>query len=179
MRPHDPRNSRYAVGIDPGNSGGACHIQYRRDGSWDCQLGKFADTQPFLRWLAAICKPVGFCKPTICLENVWGGPKMSSNSAFQFGRAAGMVEGVVTVSRYQQLLHPVPQVWQKHFGLIIGTSADQYGGSEKKKVNRAYAELKIKEANIVLGGQITDYTADAVLLALYARDIDLRERPWA
>jgi Holliday junction resolvasome RuvABC endonuclease subunit len=101
-----------------------------------------------------------FSPSNVVLEAVNSSPQMGVTSAFNFGRAAGIILGAVgACSSHPELLHVVPSVWKP----AMGAPADK-----KKSVARA-AQLMPALAHKFRGpkGGPIDGPAEAAMLALY------------
>lgn len=145
------------VGMDPGVTGGIAIIDHQ-----SIELMKMSDTTP--GEIADVLWKLG---PDVScvIEKVGAGPRMASSAAFKFGKSAGILEGLVITSNIPYDL-VTPQKWQKHFGLI--RKGMSFGDSRKKKLNREKAQALYPS----LRKKIVNGTADALLIATYARDLE-------
>jgi crossover junction endodeoxyribonuclease RuvC len=138
------------LGIDPGASGGLAFIH--DDGSMDPALEKMPDTERDLWEIIdgdedAI--PIAFA----AIEAVHSMPKQGVASSFKFGRSYGFLRGCLIASGipFEEV---TPQRWQKELGCL--SKGDK--NVTKARAQQLFPKLKITHA-----------TADALLLAEYAR----------
>jgi len=162
-------NSRWYVGIDPGKSGGIAWVFSGTDavvlaplGSltdkdvWDCLKGSAKILGPNL--VNRVNRP-GF----VCIERVGGfiqGSKLPGSAMFNFGKSAGILEGlVIALGAPYELV--TPQKWQR----TLGIPARKPNESKSKYKNR----LKARAQQLFPSQNITLATADALLIAEYCR----------
>lgn len=150
------------LGVDPGASGATCFLEVstlpvfaRHDSTpsdyvADC-ASRLADASMEAGGLRAFSFAV--------VERVGAFPGQGVSSCFKFGRSAGFLEGVLTTLRVP-FEFASPHVWQKAMGItaINGESKTAHKNRTKAKAQQLFPQLKITHA-----------TADALLLAEYAR----------
>lgn len=145
------------VGIDPGKNGGIVFMIP----NFDPQLNKIPETSSdlidcFTNWNLKLDNSVVF------LEKVHAGPKMGSSAAFKFGKGVGVLEGVIACLGLSLELVS-PQKWQSKMGVLSSGRGLGQGDTAKKKRNRE------KARQLFPGLEITNATADALLIAEYGR----------
>lgn len=146
------------LGIDPGKSGGAAVISHADRSSapivefafsfkdkTECEIFDFFDSLPTI--------------DSARLENVSASPQMGVTSAFTFGRGYGFLTGIITALGFSYEL-VTPQVWQRSMKCM---------SAGKKIVTRKKAQQLYASQFPLENGpkQITDYIADALLIATY------------
>lgn len=140
------------IGIDPGKSGGIAIIEGRQL-IGHVGLAKLTDRE--------VWELLAENEPALCvLEKVNAGPKMASRAAFTFGHACGSVRMAV-IAAGLRLETVTPQKWQRALG--IKSTQAEFGSAENKKRNKAMAQ------ELFPGIQVTNATADALLIAEYGR----------
>ena len=138
----------YIIGIDPGKTGAAAHIQD----------GRILAVYPFKGEIDR-CRFMkihqGTMPPTIFIERVTASPNMGVTGAFTFGRWAEAVESAAVHSGCE--IHIVrPQVWQNAIGVF----------SEGVK-SRLYAHAIKLFPNEHQQKMFNTATSDSVLIAYY------------
>jgi len=100
-------------------------------------------------------RPFGLCM----LEQVASRPGQSVVSTFTFGRAFGVVEGVLSALALPTD-YATPQTWKRAFGL---------GSDKAESIRKACDLIPALVAWPEQGGKLTHDQAEAVLLAEFAR----------
>ena len=146
------------MGIDPGASGGFAVmledgylVRHHKLAEWHKFVSVLEDTPHLL----------------ILLEKVWATPQMGVTSAFSFGMNFGRICGTLDALNrpYREI---TSMKWQREMGLIqSGRHIGQ--NDDKKRRNKAAAEALHPHE------KITHATADAILIAEYARRLWLKE----
>lgn len=138
------------IGIDPGKSGGIASFDF--DGvRADPMPATVGDLIDYLRPLAC----AGTCKAYV--ERVHSSPQMGVVSAFTFGRGLGNLEAACQAFGIA-LVWITPATWQRALGCL--TKGDK--NISKRRAQELFPSLKITHA-----------TADALLIAEYARRLEL------
>ena len=141
----------YHLGIDPGQSGGIAVVTL----TWAAAVKMPATEKDILDeirgWPADGTVAV--------IESVHAMPGQGVTSMFTFGQNYGALRMALTAAGIPWKA-VTPQKWQKHFGLT--------GGKDDKtaKKNRHKAEAQRRFPKL----KITHATADALLIALYAKE---------
>lgn len=135
------------LGIDPGASGG---IAFLSSIDAEAQATKMPETERDA-WLAISTWELS--KAFAIIEAVHSMPKQGVASSFKFGRSYGFLRGCLIASGipFEEV---TPQRWQKELGCM---------SKGDKNVTKARAQ------QLFPGLKITHATADALLLAEYAR----------
>jgi hypothetical protein len=141
------------IGIDPGASGGIAILC-----GDNVTTHKLAEMTEQDTWrLLAEHEPA-----TVYLERVHAGPNMASSAAFKFGCGYGTLKASA-IAAGLRLVEVTPQVWQRKLGLPkIGGG---YGANDKEKKLRN----KTAAQQLFPSLRITNYIADALLIAEYGR----------
>ncbi len=139
------------LGIDPGASGGLAYVFDDSEDVYATAIGKLSEREIHL-FVKEICD-FGDETPCAVIELVHSSPQMGVKSAFTFGRSYGFLRGVLAANgiKYVEVR---PQAWQKAMGCM--TKGD-------KNVTKSLAQ------QLYPGEKVTHATADALLLATYAR----------
>lgn len=148
------------VGIDPGASGGIAWLAPGQHavGALAVKMPETErDTWDVLRSLAVTDQP-GIVPVFAIIEAVHSMPKQGVSSSFKFGRSYGFLRGCLIASGipFEEV---TPQRWQKELGCL--TKGDK--NVSKRRAQQLFPLLKITHA-----------TADALLLAEYARRLWMR-----
>ncbi len=149
------------IGIDPGKSGayaiidtcggrdaytyGLLNDEYIDDFVYEMQILGFKQSS---------------CDIFVCIEKVGAMPKQGVTSTFNFGKAAGFVEGVVRANYIPYQLVP-PREWKKEFGL----NSDKAKSVEVCK--RLFPTVNLKRTERCRKDH--DGIAEALLMAEYGR----------
>lgn len=169
---------KYAIAIDPGKTGSIVVIDEKNTVTVHNvkQVGKEIDIQDLAEFL------LSYCVDSYCvIEDVHSIFGAGAKSNFQFGRALGIVEGIVSTLGipYTKVTPKVWQLvmWQGIKPVLINTGKKKKDGSVKHKVDtKATSQLAAKRlfpnVNFVPtarsskdhGGAI-----DASLMALYCK----------
>ena len=143
-------------GVDPGKSGAIALID--KDGFTMNYVRLNETTGDISGFIKDYAKIVDYC----IVEKVASRPMQGVRSVFTFGESFGLVQGLLMAHNVKFELH-TPPVWMKKMGLITRGIK----GVEKKRIHKQRAqELFMNSKNITLT------TADAFLLAEYARRLD-------
>lgn len=150
------------IGIDPGTSGGIGVIDLRDDPVYVAHPFKNIN----LYWLAAFIEDYGDTMSAVAMiEKVHAMPGQGVVSTFNFGMSFGMLEGFLIGAGvpYERV---TPQKWQKGYGLYKKPGETK---TEKKNRHKALAQELFPDL------KITHATADALLIAEYARRMYVKE----
>jgi crossover junction endodeoxyribonuclease RuvC len=151
------------MGIDPGLSGAIALLH--DDGRlevFDMPVGELkvggkTKRRIIPELLADIIAP---CNGSVCaLEKVSAMPGQGVSSVFNFGSSWGMARGMLAVAQIE-VIDAHPATWKKHFRL----------GSGKDASRHKVCSMFPKQAGLFARVK-DDGRAEAVLLAVYARDI--------
>ena len=156
MTQDQSRSIKY-IGIDPGKSGGIAVI------SGDCiEVKKCPETVHDMALLFALTMQE---TPPSCtlvmIEKVWARPHDGRASVFTFAGNYGQWQGIVA-SHEIKPHYVTPQVWMKAMGCPPKL---------KKQVRKNYLKSLAKEMYPNLSKKMTLATADAMLIADYAKNI--------
>lgn len=145
----------YFLGIDPGNSGGLACVH--ADGHL-CLASPMPDTErDIYDWIDQWPQ----CETRAVLEAVHAFPGQGVTSMFTFGQSYGSLRMALVASGIPWDTVS-PQKWQEVFGLKTPKAA-KLTQTQKKNANKAKAQ------QLFPGVRIIHATADALLLAEYAR----------
>ena len=145
-------NAKCYIGVDPGASGAYAII-----------CGDRVEVYPWANIM--FCSTMSVCAqeapPLFCVvEKVGAMPKQGVTSMFNFGKAAGFIEGVLTSLNIPYQLVP-PQTWKKEYSL----------GSDKAKsievCERLFPHVDLHRTERCTTKH--DGMAEALLIAEYAR----------
>lgn len=137
------------IGLDPGVGGGIAVLN-----SFGGLLKAVRMPQTDQDILACLSDGEGASEPArAALEFVRSSPQMGVVSAFTFGRGYGGLR-MALVAQYIQFDEVRPQVWQKALGCL--TKGDKH--VTKARAQELFPHVKV-----------TNYIADALLLAEYCR----------
>lgn len=136
------------IGIDPGKLGGMAYINEAQNEIETIAFEKATERDI----LDAVIRWTYMYQPYAIIEKVASSPQMGVCSAFTFGKSYGFLRGLLTGrTPFEEVS---PQKWQKAMGCL--TKGDK--NVSKAKAQQLFPQLKITHA-----------TADALLLAEYAR----------
>ena len=156
MKKKDLSHSKIYIGIDPGKSGGLCVIEDEFIKAYACP-----DNAQDMALLFAMAISVNETKTVIpYIEKVWARPHDAKGSIWKFAENYGMWFGIA--GAYELDLKTVsPQRWMKYFEVpkLDKTRRKRY---LRDKAKSMYPNLK----------KITLKTADAILIATYAKETD-------
>ncbi len=140
------------MGIDPGKSGGIALIH--ADGTYTAQKIPATEMDLYQIMAGLACAPIAKCY----LERVSSSPQMGVRSAFTFGRGYGLLLGLLTALKipFEEV---TPHKWQT--AMRCKTGGDK--NVSKRKAQQLFPDIEITHA-----------IADALLIAEYARQRDLR-----
>ena len=144
------------LGVDPGTNGsiGAVDSEGRYFDAIRFSRSTWTDV---LRWL----EDLGARPAHAMIERVGAMPKQGVASTFTFGRAAGIVEGLIIASKIPYSF-VAPAVWQRRMGCL---------SKGDKRVTKARAEALWSDAR-----RWTLEEADGCLIAEYARIVFAESR---
>ena len=147
------------IGIDPGASGGIAAVS---EGGGYVMHRTMPETEADL--LEVLRGIGGGHKCHAVLERVWSSPQMGVASAFKFGVGVGTLRMALTAAEIP-FDEVVPSKWQRVMECQVGTSRATLGskGGNKNITKRRAQQL------FPFLTKITHATADALLLAEYAR----------
>lgn len=111
------------IGIDPGLTGGVAAIEDNKivfierlpTKSGTKAGSKIIDCYTLAVWLKTLDAKHGIQE--VILEEVHAMPKQGVSSTFSFGRAYGMIEGILIASRIS-MRRSRPQAWKKEAGIL-------------------------------------------------------------
>jgi crossover junction endodeoxyribonuclease RuvC len=115
--------------------------------------------------LGAIVRAMDPMPDVMWLEDVAARPGQGVSSMFTFGRAVGVVEGVMGGLGIP-VYHVAPRVWMREFR-VIGKSALHDGGAGRRPNSRYVAGAAFPEYAGMFQRVKDDGRADAALIALY------------
>ena len=141
------------LGIDPGQSGGLCLIQYRGLKAKVVAAIKMPETETDLAKFLRGIKKKGI-ETTVYLELVQGMPNQAHVATWKFGQNYGMIRGMLAALKFRREFVR-PQAWQKEMKCL--------SKGDKNVTKRRAQELFIVPFNI------THALADAMLIAEYGR----------
>jgi len=148
----------YVIGIDPGISGA---IAVLRDGILDFVIDmptvEIASGKTTKRHISAVTLALHletYCKAHVVIEKVGAMPGQGVTSMFNFGRSAGIIEGVVAALRMPHT-YVTPQTWTKAVGRAAGKDASRMRAMELFPAAKADLFKRAKD----------DGRADAALIA--------------
>jgi Holliday junction resolvasome RuvABC endonuclease subunit len=145
-------NGDLFIGIDPGGSGGLAALH--ETGVVEAVDAMPATEAEICDWFARLRERAYSLRYAV-IERVWSSPQMGVRSAFTFGRSYG---GLLMALAARQVPHSevTPKKWQAEMGCLSGGD---------KNVTKRRAQQLFPS----LGRGITHATADALLIAEYAR----------
>lgn len=176
---------RYFIGVDPGASGGYARLdsQYGPDGTDRMEppavTFRSAAEDDLGNWLV-LNDWINFdrCSPkqcVVCLEKVGGyvgGIGQPGSSMFNFGANYGILKAFLVAAGMREgnnLYLVRPQDWQKHLGISPRMKGKRDGKKETtsqwKNRLKSEAEKRFPKLKITLS------TSDALLIALYCREV--------
>ena len=147
----------YFIGIDPGVSGGIALIDASRK-------VVFATSTPDTEAnILRLLTPFGGTAHA-ALERVWSSRGWGHAGAFKFGTSYGALRMALTATRVE-FLDVLPRQWQKLLGVAYPKTVNGRAttATDKKNITKARAQAIFVET------RVTHATADALLLAEYAR----------
>lgn len=146
------------IGIDPGLSGGLAFLCGEH-----VEATKMPPTDADLFYELECAKAAG--ARVACIEKVGATPQMGVVSAFKFGQSVGSIR-MACIAAGLRVEYVTPQKWQRELGLIVSGRGLGQGDTAKKNRNKARAQ------ELFPGVKLTHATADALLIAEYARRMD-------
>jgi len=156
MTTNSHSNSKIYIGIDPGKSGGLCVIEDNFIKAYPCP-----DNPQDMALLFAMAISVNETKTVEAyIEKVWSRPTDGRSSIWKFAENYGMWFGIAGANEID-LKSVSPQKWIKYFETpkLEKTKRKRY---LRDKARSMYPDLK----------KVTLKTADAILIATYAREND-------
>ena len=146
------------IGLDPGKSGGVAFILENSLYTFKCPST-----------VHDMVDEINFCNKLgpeyeifAVVEKVWSFPGQGVRSVFTFGENYGTWLGILAPLKVPHKL-VVPNKWMKHFG------------SMPKDKRKRKNFIKSLAQQLYPNSKITLSTSDAVMLAVYAKEIDLIE----
>ena len=146
------------IGLDPGKSGGVAFILENSLYTFKCPST-----------VHDMVEEINFCNKLgpeydifAVVEKVWSFPGQGVRSVFTFGENYGTWLGILATLKIPHKL-VVPNKWMKHFG------------SMPKDKRKRKNFIKSLAQQLYPNTKITLSTSDAVMLAVYAKEIDLIE----
>jgi len=173
----NPENRvRVVGGVDPGAKGAICTFDLETgrlrmydmpNAHIDVGRGRNARARNVTSAVKLGAMVAGFDpQPDVMwLEDVAARPGQGVSSMFTFGRAVGVVEGVMGALAIP-VFHVQPRVWMKEFG-VIGKSALHDGSAGRRPNSRYVASAAFPEYADLFQRVKDDGRADAALIALY------------
>lgn len=143
---------RLFLGIDPGASGGIARILENEEGT-TVEAWPIPKTERDIWERLQAIAPFGGVHTFAVIERVHSSPQMGVVSSFSFGRNYGMLR-MALVGLSIPFEEATPQRWQKHLGCLTGGD---------KRISKQRAQ------SLYPGIRVTNLTADALLLATYAK----------
>lgn len=162
------------IGIDIGKSGAITIV--RDDGSIDSYVTPTLpdgdiDVRSFHAILSAI--PIKYVKMVV-VEKVHAIFGSSAGSTFEFGRSAGIVEGLICVTGFSYTMVP-PKEWQKIMWAGVtkvtkpGKKSVDTKATSLVAVKRLFPEANLFDRTKKRTQKIHDGIVDSILMAEYAR----------
>ena len=153
----DKSHSIKYIGIDPGKSGGIAVLSDER-----IEVKKCPETVQDMAFLfALILHETPPSHVLVMIERVWARPHDGRSSVFTFAQNYGRWEGII--ASHEITPHYVtPQVWMKALGCP---------SKLKKQVRKNYLKELSKKKYPDIARKLTLKTADAMLIADYAKNI--------
>ena len=136
------------LGIDPGQSGGIALVNMVQAETWPIRKLTERDISDLFERIKA-----EHSVAMAIIERVWSRPKQGVASSFKFGASYGFLRGMLWAHRFR-FEEVTPAKWQRKMGCL--TRGDK--NISKRRAQQLFPALKITHA-----------TADALLLAEYAR----------
>ena len=151
-------HSKY-IGIDPGKSGGIVMID---DKTNKIEVKKCPDSvHDMALMFALMIGDTPSSRIIVIIEKVWARPHDGRSSIFKFAQNYGQWEGIVNAHEIKPY-HVTPQMWMRAMDCPKKLS---------KKDRKNYLKELAKKKYPDVSKQIILATADAVLLADYAKNI--------
>ena len=149
-------HSKIFIGIDPGKSGGICVIEDEFVKAYACP-GNIQD----MALLFAMAISVNETKTVVAyIEKVWARPTDAKGSIWKFAENYGTWKGIAGAYEID-LIEVSPQKWIKYF------ETPKMEKSKRKRYLRDKARSMYPELK-----KVTLKTADAILIATYAKEND-------
>lgn len=142
------------IGIDPGVAGGVAIVS-DYCAPWCRKMPDFKERRLVKKAIQITLQQ--YDVTVCCVERVQAGPRMGSGAAFGFGRGFGWLEGIIDALT-DRLILVQPAHWQ-------GIMECRTGGD--KNISKRRAQDLFPE----LGKAVNHATADALLIAAYARRV--------
>ena len=141
------------IGIDPGASGGIALISNGQIKAYKCPKSTKDMSVVF-----SIAYEKNGPKTIVGLEKVWARPTDARSSAFKFGMNYGKWIGI-SANHETDIKYITPQTWMKYYNV------------PKLKKEQRKRWLKDKAKELYPKEKVTLYTADAILIAHYLKEI--------
>jgi hypothetical protein len=155
----DSSNFTKYIGIDPGKSGGICVIWKEKEEIF-IEAKKCPSSVHDMSLMFALT--IGETPPffiRVVIEKVWARPHDGRSSVFTFAENYGQWEGIVA-SHEIKSGYVAPQTWMRYYDVPKKLSKTDRKNHIKGLAKKMYPSL---------GRKITLATADAILLADYAK----------
>ncbi len=152
-------NNAWWVGIDPGLSGGI--VVLSNDGRISLCKKMPETDKDIIELLEPYSWINGVSGTSVCIEKIWGheGYPGSKHGVFNQGMNYGMLK-MACIALRMRMDEVTPQKWQKLYSL------KKEKGMEQKLWK---AQLKDRAQKMFPDQKVTNYTADALLIAGYCR----------
>ena len=149
------------IGIDPGMNGGISFIKPEMDSDYvkAVRCPKTAHEMARLLEVGMASNGTNAKDTILFIEHVWSFPGDGRVSAFRFGYNYGLWKGLCA-SQEIDIYNVAPRKWQGSFDI-----PDKTSGRERKRWLKEHAE------SLYPNIKITFNTADAILIASYAKDL--------
>jgi len=145
------------IGIDAGKGGGIASLSNEINEVYKCP-----DTPTEMSYLfARLINDTPPHKVIVMIEKVWARPHDGRSSIFKFAQNYGQWEGIVAGNSFIPQ-YVTPQVWMKYLGCPPKLS---------KKDRKNFLKELAKKEHPLLSKKITLKTADALLVACYAKKL--------
>jgi len=146
------------IGIDPGSASGCIAIIFG-GGQYTIEFSKLTTKE----WYDELALSVGSDDCVAVLEKVHGMPGMGVQSISAFMKNVGHIE-MALIALNIKFYEVSPRKWMKHYGL---KRAKDQSKTEWKRTLREHLQRLMPDF------KVTNDTADAMLIANYAKEIGL------
>ena len=149
-------HSKVYIGIDPGKSGGLCVIENDFIKAYPCP-----DNMQDMAILFAMAISTNKTKEVVAyIEKVWARPNDAKGSIWKFAENYGAWKGIAAAYEVD-LIAVAPQVWIKYYNTpkLDKTRRKRYLRDKAKVLHPSLKKVTLK-------------TADAILIATYAKEKD-------
>lgn len=164
------------IGIDPGQKGGlaSIHCQGLSKGEMVSAIEMPPSEYIIYSYLqsAGMCyrpkKIISLSRIKVYIEKAQAMPKQGVVGVFNYGVGYGKLLACIMIAQveYKEVR---PAVWKKHFGLTKEKSSKLHS---VKRAEQMFPELSFRTER----GRLKDGMAEALLIAEYGRQIELKER---